>query len=156
MQAGRRAEQHLEHDLHPGAQQLHELAAAEPGELARRARGAACREDRADLGELGAQDREVEGLLRAVMIVAGGQVDLGARGDVADLGAVEAALGEEGGGGAEEAVLGGARAGRGHEQTFKTSVRPTQAVQWRSQYRAPSSDDTTAGGGAGSRRCARW
>src|SRR5262249_73477 len=103
-----------------------------------------------------AEDREVEGLLRAVMVVAGGQVDLGARGDVADLGAVEAALGEEGGGGGEQAVLGGAGAGRGREQMFKTSGRPRQAGTVRfDTVSAPPVDRAGAQHAQGAQRATR-
>ena len=74
------------------------------------------------LGELRAQHLEVEALLRAVVVVPGGDVGPGALGDVADRRAVKAAASEELDGGLEQAIGRGARGRRGHERAIKTFV----------------------------------
>ena len=67
-----------------------------------------------------AQHLEVEPFLRAVVIVAGGDVGAGALGDVADRGAVEPVLREELGRGGEQALGRGADdGGRGMNGRLK-------------------------------------
>src|SRR5439155_15287055 len=65
-------------------------------------------------GEMAAQERAIELLLAAEVVVEHGLVDAGATGDAVDAGAGKAALGELGGGGGEDAVGGDAGAA-GHD-----------------------------------------
>src|SRR5207245_1649616 len=113
-----RPDQDVEHgaDTHP--KQADELPAREPPELALRPDYPARLEGGADLGELGPQNLEVKRLLGAVVVVARRDVDPRPLGDVAHRGPVEPPLGEEGSGGRDDTVLGGA-AGSEHNRCLK-------------------------------------
>jgi hypothetical protein len=115
-------DQHLEHRRDARLEELRELPA---GQLPQ-GRGGPIRtatiELRADRRELRPQHRQVEPFLRAVVVVAGGDVGAGALRDVADGRAVEAALREQLDRGVEQSV--GRRSSRGHphERALKTFV----------------------------------